>query len=249
MNNTPELKRLCGLVKAVTLDDTSPGSLEGYANVIGVVDSYGERTMPGAFAQDVQEFISKGYLAVDHEWEVKDGAIGYIVEAKEDTTGLWFRAEFHTDQKSQDIRRKVAERLAAGKEVGLSIGYWTMEAESVTTDMETVRELRRVLVKEVSVVFAQANQPSVVTSAKSVTREDEYTALASAVDGYASRIKEINDLGRPDTWKQDRVEELNALVIKLSEAADSLTPAEKPAQDDDGDALAALALAGATLGR
>lgn len=248
MNTTPELKRLTGMVKAADLSGDGAGTLEGYANVLNVVDSYGERTVPGAFAQDIPEFIGKGYLAVDHEWEVKDGAIGYIVEAREDATGLWFRAEFHTDGKSQDIRRKVAERLAAGKEVGLSIGYWVMEADTVTENGETIRELKRVLVKEVSVVFAQANAPSTVTSAKSATREDEYLALSQAVAGYTSRVREINDLGnRSDTWKQDRVDELMALVLTLDEAAGSLMPTEEP-QDDDGDALAALALAGATLG-
>lgn len=244
MNTTHEMKRLTGLVKAVSLDDSSPGYLEGYANVIGVIDSYSERTMPGAFAQDIQEFIGKGYLLLDHEWEVET-AIGYILEAREDSMGLWFKAEFHSTPQAQEIRRKLAERIAAGKEVGLSIGYWVIEAESITEEGETIRELKRLLVKEVSVVVAQANAPSTVTAAKSQSREDEYQTLSSAIAGYASRVKEINDLGkRSDDWKQSRADELYSLAMKLDEAAGSLMPTEEPAktEDDDGDILAALAL-------
>lgn len=242
MKTTPEMKRLTGLVKAVSLDDSSPGYLEGYANVIGVIDSYSERTMPGAFAQDIQEFISKGYLLLDHEWEVET-AIGYILEAREDSTGLWFKAEFHSTPQAQEIRRKLAERIAAGKEVGLSIGYWVMEAESITEDGETIRELKRLLVKEVSVVVAQANAPSTVTAAKA-HREDAHAVLVADADAYLERIKAINDLGRSDTWKSERADELLTLAQKFSEAAGVLAPEPEtePETDDDGDTLAALAL-------
>jgi HK97 family phage prohead protease len=242
----PELKRIYGEIKAVTLDQGTAGSLEGYANVLGVIDSYGERTMPGAFAQDINEFLQKGYLAVDHEWEFSDGAIGIITEAREDGTGLYFKADFHSDPASQAIRVKVAERLAAGKEVGLSIGYWVMEADTVTENGETIRELKRLLVKEVSVVFAQANQPSTVTMAKS-ERKDAYLSLTEAVEGYASRVKEINDLGRSPAWKQERADELLTLAQMLTEAADSLGTKEESDNTDEEESLAALALLEAAL--
>lgn len=241
----PELKRLTGMVKAVSLEDSGPGTMEGYANVIGVVDSYGERTMPGAFAQDISEFVQKGYLLIDHEWEV-ESCIGYILEAREDQTGLYFKAEFHSTPQAQDMRRKIGERIAAGKEVGLSIGYWVIEAETITEDGESIRELRRVLVKEVSLVVAQANAPSMVTSVKT-TRPDQHEALLKDAEAYLERVKDINDLGRPDAWKSERAGELLTLAQKFSEAAAGLAPEEPEptaleADDDDGDALAALAL-------
>ncbi len=240
-----ELKRLTGMVKAVNLEDAGPGTLEGYANVFNVKDSYGEVTLPGAFRQDIDEFVQKGYLLIDHEWEV-ESCIGYILEAREDGTGLYFKAQFHSTPQAQDIRRKIGERMAAGKEVGLSIGYFVLEDGTGDFEGEQVRFLSRLLVKEVSPVVAQASEPSMVTSVKQ-TRPDQHEALLKDADAYLERVKDINDLGRPDAWKSDRAGELLALAQKFSEAAAGLATEEPELQatdadDDDGDALAALAL-------
>lgn len=229
---TPELKRLAGLVKAVSLDDAGPGSLEGYANVFGIVDSYGDVTMPGAFAQDISDFISKGYLLPDHEWEITK-AIGTITEASEDGTGLYFKAQFHSDPKSQEVRLKIRERIEQGKEVGLSIGYWVEEAETGEQDGKSVRFLKRLRVKEVSVVVAQANDPSVVTDAKSQKFDEQYRSVTEGFDDLISRVKEINDLGRGEAWKQARIAELMDLGSKAHQLADSLKPEEEPTEPPD----------------
>lgn len=232
-------RRLYIAVKAV--GDQGNGTLEGYANVFEVKDSYGEVTRPGAFAQDIQEFISKGYLLPDHEWEITC-ACGFISEAKEDSKGLWFKAEFHSDDESQKIRLKVQERLAAGKEVGLSIGYWVIDGGYEMVDGEEVYMLRRLLVKEVSIVIAQANEPSSVTGVKQ-TREEAGVSLKTSAESYIARLREINDLGRPDSWKQERADELRSLASMLSEAADGLIPEPAAKENtDDEEAQAALAL-------
>lgn len=229
-----ELKRIYGEIKAIgePTDQYPNGYLEGYANVIGTVDWYGDKTMPGAFVEDLPEFIGKGYLAVDHEWEIKDGAIGWIGESKEDPVGLWFRAGFHSDPDSQKIRTKVNERLTAGKEVGLSIGYYTIDSETVTENEETIRLLKRLRVKEVSVVFSQANDPSVVTDAKSSKFDEQYRAITDGLADLIGRVEAINDLGRGEAWKQARVSELRDLGSLALKLADRLEPQEPPKGTD-----------------
>lgn len=226
-----ELKRMTGEVKAVSLDDSGPGTLEGYANVFGIVDSYGDVTMPGAFGMDLQEFITKGYLLPDHEWEISK-AVGVILEAKEDGTGLYFKAQFHSDPKSQELRLKIKERLEASKEVGLSIGYWVMEAETGEQGGESVRFLKRLRVKEVSIVVAQANDPSVVTDAKSQKFDEQYKAVSEGLADFVERASDINDLGRGEAWKQARIAELRDLASRAQELADKLEPEELPKGTD-----------------
>jgi len=231
--NTPELKRLTLAAELKAVNEGN-GYIEGYANVFNVVDSWGDKTLPGAFSQDLQDFTQKGYLAVDHEWEIADGAIGDILEAREDANGLWFRAEFYSDDCSQKVRKKVTERLARGKEIGLSIGYYAIDTETVTENGETVRLLKRIQVKEVSVVFQQANEPSLVTSAKS--REDEYKTLTDATTSYCERLKSIQAKGRSDEWTAKAINELKALAAFLEGEAETLTPqaSDDPPTDAPG---------------
>mgnify|MGYP003525908779 CR=1 FL=1 len=238
----PELK--------VTVTESGNGRLEGYANVFNVKDSYSDVTMPGAFQKHLPEFIGKGFLLIDHEWEYEK-AVGMIVEAYEDARGLYFVAEFHGDDRSQGIRKKVQERMTAGKEVGLSIGYWTLAEETGTLDGQSVNFLTDVLLKEVSWVVAQSNTPSEVTGVKSTeqkaTRKDQHDAIVEDATAYLGRIKEINDLGRSDDWKQERADEFKALGALFMKMAEELTPVPDAQDESDGDAAAALVLLAADL--
>ena len=241
----PKVKTILAPELKVTVTESGNGRLEGYANVFNVKDSYNDVTLPGAFSKHLQEFIGKGFLLIDHEWEY-DKAVGFIVDAYEDAKGLYFVAEFHGDDKAQGIRQKVAERMAAGKEVGLSIGYWTL-AESTGQFMgETVNLLEELRVREVSIVVAQSNEDSMATSVKR-SRGDEHQSLIDDAQNYLSRVKGINDLGRSESWQQDRANELKALGALFMQAADELTPVQEVHDESDGDALAALALLDADL--
>lgn len=233
----PELK--------VTVTESGNGRLEGYANVFNVKDSYSDVTMPGAFQKHLPEFIGKGFLLIDHEWEYEK-AVGMIVEAYEDAKGLYFVAEFHGDDRSQGIRKKVQERMTAGKEVGLSIGYWTLAEETGQFDGETVNFLKELKVREVSIVVAQANEDSAATAVKQ-SRKDQHDAIVEDATAYLGRIKEINDLGRSDDWKQERADEFKALGALFMKMAEELTPVLEAQDESDGDAAAALVLLEADL--
>ena len=100
---TPKHKAFRAVDLKMSTAESKNGRLEGYANVFGVIDSYGDVTRPGTFTKRISEFIGAGYMLPDHEWNVRH-AIGYIVEAYEDAKGIFFVAEFHSDDESQALR-------------------------------------------------------------------------------------------------------------------------------------------------
>lgn len=247
---TPKHKAFLAVDLKMSPTESKNGRIEGYANVFGVIDSYNDVTRPGTFTKRLPEFIKKGFMLPDHKWDV-EAAVGYIVEAYEDAKGLYFVAEFHGDEDSQKIRMKAQERMDAGKEVGLSIGYWTMGEEPGTLDGQSVNFLTDVLCREVSWVVAQANEESEATGVKTVdqkaTRKDQHDAIVEDATAYLGRIKEINDLGRSDDWKQERADEFKALGALFMKMAEELTPVPDAQDESDGDAAAALVLLEADL--
>lgn len=102
--------------------DEGAGSLEGYAAVFSVLDEGGDIIVPGAFKDNLSEFLAAGFTAQSHDWSV-DGVIGYPTKAVEDEYGLNVAMDFHSTADAQAVRTKAQERLKAGKQVGLSIGY------------------------------------------------------------------------------------------------------------------------------
>lgn len=104
------------------------GMLTGHAAITGNLDEGGDIILPGAFKESNEEFLKAGWMAHSHDWGV-DGVIGYLTEAKEDDTGLYVESVFHSTPDAQAVRIKAQERLAAGKQVGLSIGYSIAESK------------------------------------------------------------------------------------------------------------------------
>lgn len=103
--------------------DEGPGSFEGHMNNFGFLDDGADITVKGAFAGVLTDFLKSGFAAHSHDWDVKDGMIGYPMQAVEDDEGLWVNLKFHSTDDAQKVRTKAKERLADDKEVGVSIGY------------------------------------------------------------------------------------------------------------------------------
>ncbi len=160
----------------VKTDDA--GLLAGYANVFGNVDRAGEIVEQGAFV-NLDSFLKDGFLAVDHDWSVP---VGYFTSAKQDEHGLYVEARFHDTTRAQEVRQVVLERLAAGKSVGMSIGYRVLADEWT----DGVRYLSQVELFEASVVTVPANPAAQVLGAKSI--EPDFESIADSAD------KAIEDL-------------------------------------------------------
>lgn len=177
------------------------GSFSGYGAVFNNVDSYGDVILPGAFKKTIKTFLKSGFNVVGHEWS--DLPIAFPTEAHEDAKGLMLTAAFHSTNAAQAARTVMFERAAAGLDVGLSIGYRTVNSEMVSKDDKRIlalgidpntptmwgdqyRLLKQVDLFEVSYVTAPANTSATATAVKGV---DEFGALIAFMDEFkAGRV-------------------------------------------------------------
>lgn len=119
VNTKTILGRVLVPLKDVTI--SANGKISGYAAVFGNRDDGGDIIEPGFFADVLDDFLREGFIAWNHQW---DNPIATPEEAREDgLVGLYSVAEFHSTPTAQEKRVIAQERLARGKQVGLSIGY------------------------------------------------------------------------------------------------------------------------------
>lgn len=229
---------------------TDAGEISGYGNVTGNLDRVKDRVMPGAY-KGLDTLLSDGFLSKGHDW-TPDGQIGYLIEAKEDANGLYFKAQFHSDDDAQRIRTRVKERMEAGKSVGLSIGYEINPdgAEFKNEGGERVRLLKSINVFEIAIAPVPCNALSVATGVKSV---DDETSLSEYTDAVVDAVVVLTDRTRKRAelraksgrvLSQSNREMLTGCRDQMKAACESLTalieatePAEKsaplPAEADD----------------
>lgn len=136
-------------------------TLAGYGSVFGNEDLQGDAVDAGAFDKTLKSWLKNGFLAWMHKWDVP---IGYPIKAKSDDHGLNFEAEFHSTPDAVMAKTITRERLAAGKTMGLSIGY-----QAVSDGYENgVRHIKALDLYEVSLVSVPANPLALTTGLKSV---------------------------------------------------------------------------------
>ncbi len=216
--NVPEIKFVeFSEFKADASDSEGSGSFSGYANNFGVLDSYDDITLPGCFKDSLPEFLNSGFTAPDHRWGITS-EIGIPVEAFEDEIGLFVKSIYHPTPDAQAIRQKVNNRLANGKKVSLSIGYRTYSggydyvvgeeavpflknpSQEVLTYLKEqqplVRLLKKVALKEHSIVPIGANEASEVVEGKSLikTREEIQAERKASISGDNSKKIQILNL-------------------------------------------------------
>lgn len=102
--------------------EDGPGGFEGYLSKTGEIDDGGDLIVQGAYAETIDQFLSRGFTAESHDWAFSK-MIGFPVSAQEDDTGLYWRSQFHSTPDAQSVRVKSQERMAAGLGVYMSIGY------------------------------------------------------------------------------------------------------------------------------
>jgi HK97 family phage prohead protease len=97
-------------------------TLAGNPAVMGNLDAYNDVIFPGAFTSVLSDFLKNGVILADHTGGVED-LVGYPTKVEERGSNLYSEFEFHSTTKAQDVRTITRERLAAGKSMGLSIGF------------------------------------------------------------------------------------------------------------------------------
>jgi hypothetical protein len=146
-------------VKAVGDD----GTIEGYGSIFKNVDSYGEVVEPGAFTASLVDARQKG-RSVKMLWQHDPSQpIGVWDAMSEDSKGLQVRGRLLKDDVPQ--AGAAYALLKAGALDGLSIGYRVVEA-APHPDKSGVLSLKKLNLKEVSVVTFAANDRARVTDVK-----------------------------------------------------------------------------------
>jgi HK97 family phage prohead protease len=205
-------------------DVGSDGSFRGYGSVFKVVDSYNEVVDKGAFIQSLSESLAAGRMPKMLWQHDTAQPIGTWSRMEEDDHGLRVEGRLLISDNEKDEIRQAREAYILMKNRvvdGLSIGYRVIE-HSYDSETEIVH-LKRVALREVSLVTFPANEAALVTAVKSIrqlegilcdagiSRKD---AKALAAHGFGAL--ERRDAGTEGAEDEAILEAVNRLVSKSS---------------------------------
>lgn len=179
---TYETKDFAFQVKSV--NDT--GVFEGYGSVYGVVDSYGEKVMPGAFMDSLARHKRDGTSPLMLWQHDSYQPIGVWEDLAEDGKGLRAKGRLLQGVRAADEALILMKAKAIQ---GLSIGYRELDVEPDGN----VRLLKKLDLMEISVVSFPANRRARVEGIKSERMQEFARRLR---DGDPMPIKEFEDILR-----------------------------------------------------
>lgn len=218
-----QFKSWQGELKAV---NSGNGGWEGYGSLIGIRDDGGDIVDAGAYLRTIEYFKHHGFIADGHNWDsVASGAIGTVVEALEDSTGLYLKTEYHSTPNAQAARTVAQERLARGKSVGLSIGY-SVGPDDFYYGEDGARHLTNIKLYEVSQVNVPMLREAGLTSVKGherLTLPDELEMVLAAIEKVSGRVESLADLRASEGRKRgQRIS--RATRAELEAIAEALEP-------------------------
>ncbi len=194
-------------IKAVSED----GLFSGYGSVFGVIDSYKEVVVPGAFTESLQGRMPS--LLWQHR---ASEPIGVYTAMREDNVGLYLEGKLAL---KTNRGAEAYELMKMGAITGLSIGFVTREDSY--DKVSGIRTLKKLDLWEVSLVTFPANDAARISGVKSI---ETITTLAEA-EAYlrdagglsrreavalVSRIKSLQ--GRSDSDELGSIEALKSLA-------------------------------------
>jgi len=150
-------------IKADSVGDD--GTFEGYGSVFNVLDSYGDKVVPGAFEKTINERKGKIALLWQHQ---PSQPIGVWLSMSEDSIGLKCKGKLLVNSNVPKADEAYS-LLKAGAISGLSIGYIPVQQETDNkTGITTVKEVK---LYETSLVTFPANESATVTQIRSAFDE------------------------------------------------------------------------------
>jgi uncharacterized protein len=245
-------------VKATAADDTSlkEGQFIALASVFNNIDAVGDVVMPGAFADDLKSWQTSGDVIPvlwGHQMNDPNMNIGEVLHADETGEGLQVKAQLDLDN---PVAAQVY-KLLKGRRVGkMSFAYDIEDGAPAERAGQSVYELRKLKLHEVSVVQVPANPAATVQQVKEaaeraraahvkkgaqqVGRKDTGidAALASAVSSADAAIDQaMGAVTAADTAMDDLLD-----LLKLPDP-----DADEPAEDEPGKESAPSVKAGRTI--
>jgi len=169
-------------------DDAERGVFKGLASVFGVVDSYGDIVVPGAFRKTLKD-TNPVPMLWNHSVDQPIGVV-HLVESEK---GLEAVGHLNMDvAKAQETRSLMKQ----GAVKGLSIGYQTVR-EARDKDLNA-RLLKEIKLWEVSPVVFQACPGAEVASVKSDVGDEPLELEELDVKAGPEQSTDANDTSTPD---------------------------------------------------
>lgn len=205
-------------------DDTTIGTVEGYASMFNIVDRGGDIVMPGSFKASLAEWKRRKSM-LPMLWQHDSFTpIGGWSEIGEDDKGLRVKGDLVMDVPQAAAARAL---VLAGVIKGLSIGYRTVDYE---IDRVTgVRKIKKAELWEVSLVTHPMQPEAQITGVKSdfnprelerLLRSDANLSNADAVKAVAIVKKHLRDGGgQPEHDPRDGAKDM---LMSLRRAAETL---------------------------
>lgn len=180
----------------------SEGEIEGYASLWDITDSGNDRVKRGAFAKSIKgRNASRIPMFFGHAHS--SVPIGVWTEIKEDAKGLKVKGKLLLQNSPE--ARQVRDVLLAKGEMGISIGYRTINRAFLTPDGKehadwmpnAVRELREVELREISLTAMPMLDHARITGVKEEGgEEDEPAPAIRALKHVADTLHTEIALGR-----------------------------------------------------
>lgn len=164
-----------------TKEVSEHGEFEGYASTFGNVDRGGDVVEPGAFTESVKAFHQAGRV-IPMLWQHdRREPIGFWKDLAEDTNGLFVKGQLvlEGDQTAQRAYGKLKARALGG----MSIGYVIPPGGSIADpSRRNVTRLKRIDLREISLVTMPMNERAQVTGIKSILDGGNLPSLAEFED-------------------------------------------------------------------
>lgn len=140
------------------------GQFTGYGSVFGVMDSYREIVVPGAFGESLAEIKRKG-RPVPVLYQHRAGEpIGIFDQLAEDGTGLKVVGQLAVGKVAR--ADEAFALMEMGAISGLSIGYFVPDGGSTYDEKQRIRTLHKLDLVEISLVTFPANDDARVETIK-----------------------------------------------------------------------------------
>lgn len=167
--------------------DDEKRTIEGYASASRVIDDGDDVVDPGCFKRTLEDPDERKELDayVGHKHRFGDLPVGIPLEVKEDNTGIFTKTFIHNSTAGNDLLIVAKERMAAGKPMGMSVGYKVRPggASFESKNGRTIRHLKDAILREYSFTAMPMNRAATVTSVKAteMSAEDRRDEISRAI--------------------------------------------------------------------
>jgi len=224
-----EMKKLVVPFSVKQMDDSDDDfyTFEGYASTFGNVDLGADRVMSGAFKACIEKMKREGKQTPVLWQHDSSMPLGVYIEIEEDSSGLFVKGRM--PKGDTFVSGRVIPQMKAGSVSAMSIGYcaiqWEMDG--------SVRNLKELMLYEISLVTMPMNPSAKITGMKSVVQFQDLpladTNMSWDSTSAVERVRELTDsmedpsdaYRRAFLWfDSENAEEFGAYKLPIADVVD-----------------------------